>query len=382
MDETNHNSNGRAPRVLLVRLGSMGDIVHALPAAVALRAMFPGVRLGWAIEERWVELLASSEEARLLPRSPEKPVVDQIHIVNTLPWRQQPFSDETWKEALHAVRELRRARYDVAVDLQGAWKSALVALLSGAPLRIGGSEPREHGAGVFYNRQVIAEGDHVVQQNFSLLSGVIHLQADGRAEMREDILRQGPPRPEFPRDETHELWVRQELMRHGLWERPFAILNPGAGWGAKCWPAESYAEVARGLAELGVCSLINFGPGEEPLARAVEAGSRGTALAFPYTISQLIALTRQARLFVGGDTGPMHVAAALGVPVVGVFGPTNPARNGPYGTEAVVLRSAESVTNHSRRALPDLAMLAITPAEALTAAHELLQRTRARGGAA
>ncbi len=359
----------------------MGDILHALPVAAALRAMFPGIRLGWAVEERWVELLASSEDARLLPRSPEKPAVDQIHVINTLPWRQQPFSGGTWKEASHAVRELRHARYDVAIDLQGAWKSAFVSLLSGAPVRLGFREPREHGASVFYNRQVIAEGSHIIEQNFSLLAGLIYLEANGRAGLRHDILRVGPPAAELPCDQAHERWVREELTRHGLWQREFAILNPGAGWGAKCWPAESYAEVARGLGELGICSLINFGPGEESLARAVEAGSRGTALAFTCSLGQLIALTRWARLFVGGDTGPMHLAAALRVPVVAVFGPTDPARNGPYGTEAVVLRSAESVTNHSRRALPDFAMLSIAPSEVLAAARALLERTRARGGA-
>jgi heptosyltransferase-1 len=152
------------------------------------------------------------------------------------------------------------------------------------------------------------------------------------------------------------------------------VINPGAGWGAKCWPAARYAEVARGLAEAGVRSIINFGPKEEGLAHAVEAASGGAAQAVSCRIGELIALMRRARLFVGGDTGPMHLAAALGVPVVGIFGPTDPARNGPYGTEAVVLRSPESLTNHSRRARPDEAMLSISAADVLSAARKLLKR--------
>ncbi|MFB3815182.1 MAG: glycosyltransferase family 9 protein [Terriglobales bacterium] len=369
-------------RVLIVRLGSMGDVIHALPAAAGIRAMYPGVEIGWGIEERWVELLASSEAARLRRRSPEKPLADRIHLINTQAWRQQPFSGQTWKEVWRSASELRDTHYEVAIDIQGAWKSAFVALVSGAPVRIGFREPREHGAGVFYNREVMAKGNHIVEQNFSLLAGLVRLAGDARDDARQEVLRRGPPPPQLPRDEAHELWACEELGRHGLLEREFAIVNPGAGWGAKRWPAESYAAVARGLGEMGVCSLVNFGPGEDELAKAVAAGSGGAALAFRYTLAQLIALTRRARLFVGGDTGPMHLAAALGVPVVAIFGPTNPARNGPYGTQAIVLRSPESVTSHSRRAQPDAAMLTISAVEVLAAARELLERTRARGGAA
>jgi heptosyltransferase-1 len=156
----------------------------------------------------------------------------------------------------------------------------------------------------------------------------------------------------------------------------FAILNPGAGWGAKQWPAERYGAIAKELAKDGIRSLVNFGPGEETLALAVEAASEGAARKISCSIAELIALTRRARLLIGGDTGPMHLAAALKVPVVGIFGPTDPARNGPYGTETVVLRSPESVTNHSRRAPRDEAMLSITPVMVSSAARELLQRTR------
>ena len=132
--------------------------------------------------------------------------------------------------------------------------------------------------------------------------------------------------------------------------------------------------MACGLADLGVRSIINYGPGEAELARMVEAASRGAALAMRCTISELIALTRRARLFIGGDTGPLHLAAALRVPVVAIYGPTDPARNGPYGTRSVVLRSPESVTSHARRAAADEGMLGIGSDEVVAAAKQLLGR--------
>jgi heptosyltransferase-1 len=153
----------------------------------------------------------------------------------------------------------------------------------------------------------------------------------------------------------------------------FAILNPGAGWGAKRWPAERYGEVARGLGDLGVRSILNYGPGEEELVRVAGVASGGTAQAMSCTISELIALTRRARLFIGGDTGPLHLAAALRVPVVAIYGPTDPARNGPYGTRSIVLRSAESVTSHARRAAADEGLLAIGSEAVVGAAKRLLR---------
>jgi heptosyltransferase-1 len=153
----------------------------------------------------------------------------------------------------------------------------------------------------------------------------------------------------------------------------FAILNPGAGWGAKQWPAERYGDVARKLVEYGLKSLINYGPGEAGLARAAESASGGAAVATACPLSELIALTRRARIFIGGDTGPMHLAAALGIPVVAIFGPTNPARNGPFGTPSIVLRSSTSPTTHSRRSQPDEGLLKITSDEVVAAARTLLR---------
>ena len=164
--------------------------------------------------------------------------------------------------------------------------------------------------------------------------------------------------------------MRQWLSSAGIGE--FVIVNPGAGWGAKRWPAARYGLVARGLAELGVQSLVNYGPGEDELAREAEAASEGAAKPVRCSISELVALTRRAKLFVGGDTGPLHLAAAMRVPVVAIFGPTDPARNGPYATRSVVLRNPDSVTSHARRAQADEGMLEIGVEEVVAAAERLL----------
>jgi len=336
-----------------VRLGSMGDIIHTLPA---LRRAFPEASLGWVIEERWAELLCTLPEPRSGPRSPRRPLIDRVHTVNTKKWRRSLFSIQTWEQIAAGLSELRAQRYQVAVDFQGAVRSALLSRWSGAPMVYGSAQPRENVASMFYARQVMVRGNHIVEQNLSLAEAVAHRSLE-------------MPEVEFPHDQAVEKQCEDRLA--GI--RDFVLLNPGAGWGAKQWPAERYGQVARRLAEDGLKSLINFGPGEEPLVRAVELASDGTAQGVAGSLTELIALTRRARLFIGGDTGPMHLAAALGIPVVAIFGPTNPARNGPFGTRSIVLRSPASPTTHSRRAQPDPGMLEISSDEVVAAAQRLLR---------
>jgi heptosyltransferase-1 len=156
----------------------------------------------------------------------------------------------------------------------------------------------------------------------------------------------------------------------------FVIMNPGAGWGAKRWPEQRYGEVARELAKDGIKILVNYGPGERALARAVEEASGGVAKAIACSLTQLIALTRRAALFIGGDTGPMHLAAALGVPVVALFGPTNPARNGPFSAKSIVLRSSSSITSHARRHEPEEGLLEINSGAVVAAVRQLLGNCR------
>ena len=344
-------------KLLILRLGSMGDIVHALPAAAALRRAFPSATIGWAVEQRWSELLCAAGAENAASGIPEKPLVDRLHFVNTVAWRKQPFSRETRKDAWSAMNALRGAHYEIAVDFQGAWKSAGLALWSGAPERIGLASPREGPAAMFYTRRVVATSLHVVDQNRELAAAVTG-KPPGTACFP------------LPCSTVTEAWCDLELRRHGLDD--FALLSPGGGWGAKLWPPQNYGEVAAALGREGLASLINFGPGEEELARAVKQSSAGAAQPICCSLGELIALTRRASLFLGGDSGPMHLAAALGVPVVAIFGPTDPARNGPYGTRSAVLRSAASATSYSHHDRPDAALRSIPVSDVLRAALRLL----------
>jgi heptosyltransferase-1 len=348
-------------RLLVVRLGSMGDIIHTLPAVTALRHAFPQEIIGWVVEERWAELLCTLPTTRSGPRSRQRPLVDRIHTVNTKQWRSTLLSSQTWEQIAAGLSELRATRYELAVDFQGAVRSALLARWSGAPVIYGVAQPRENVASMFYTRQVIARGAHIVEQNVSLAEAVVRHSLN-------------TPRVELPHDEAAERECGCWLKDHDICQ--FVLLNPGAGWGAKQWPAERYGYVAQRLAEDDLKSLINFGPGEQELVRAVEAASGGAARGFTGSLTQLIALTRRARLFIGGDTGPMHLAAALGVPVVAIFGPTNPARNGPFGTSSIVLRSLSSPTTHARGVRPDAGLLEISPDQVVAAARQLLRSCR------
>lgn len=357
---TNHAPpSGNPPRfdrLLVVRLSAMGDIIHTVPAVAALREAFPNATLGWLIEERWAELLCTLRYPRSGRRSPQRPLVDRVHTVNTAAWRRSLFSFNTWQQMAVGLSELRGVGYDAAVDFQGAVRTALLARWAGAAVVYGDTQPRENASSMWYTRQVMTRGTHVVEQAVSLAETVIQRPVP-------------TPKAQFPVDPDAENRITALIGETS----DFAILNPGAGWGAKQWPAERYGRVASELAKDGLRSLVNYGPGEEELAVAVETASARAARRISCSVSELIALTRRARLFIGGDTGPMHLAAALQIPVVGIFGPTNPARNGPFGTPSIVLRSAISLTSHARRSEPEKGLLEITPEAVISAARQLLR---------
>jgi heptosyltransferase-1 len=250
-------------------------------------------------------------------------------------------------------REVHDMHYDLAIDLQGAIRSALATRATDAKIRVGSSQPREGPACMFYTKRIDPRGTHVVEQGLAMVSAIAG----------QELQYVEPP---FPLDPAAENWADQFA------EKPLAILNPGAGWGAKCWPADSFGVVAGALADRGMMVLVNHGPGEEALAEEVREASGKVALPLKCSISELIALTRRASLFVGGDTGPMHLAAALRVPVVALFGPTRPKRNGPYGTRSVVLRNPESVDNTTHTDCPDEGLLSIDPQTVIAAADQLL----------
>ena len=356
--------------LLIVRLGAMGDVIHTLPAAATLRCAFPDAQIGWIIEERWAELLCGKNSPRSGPRSPSRPLVDSVHVVNTKSWRKSPFSANTREELFGALKEIRNQKYEIAIDFQGAIKSALLARLSGAGTVFGMQRPRESPARFFYTQRVRTSGAHVIDQ-YQFLANTVTNDFGARSgeagDERSFLI-------EFPSDVAAEASITEKLRDISS---NIAMINPGAGWAAKEWPPERYGKVAEGLARQGLATVVNYGPGEEELARAVESGSNGTARTISCSVGELIALTRRARLFIGGDTGPLHLAAALGVPVVAIFGPTDPARNGPFTSKSVVLRNPLSRTSLSHTSTPDPGLLQITPEEVISAARRLLEDTNA-----
>jgi heptosyltransferase-1 len=339
-------------------MSAMGDIIHAMPAVAALREVYPKATIGWVVEERWAELLSSPPSCS---GNVAGQLVDKIHTVNTKKWRTALTSNSTRHEIATVVKELRAMKYEVAIDFQGLIRSAVVAKLSGAKTIYGYAQPRERAARIFYTKRVEARGEHIVDKNFSFAESVADQELTAALS-------------DFPSDETAERNCERWLHERDI--NKFVLLNPGAGWPSKQWPPERYGHLAKSLAQLGFKSLINAGPGEQDLAQTVKAISENAAEIVECSIPQLIAFTRRASLFVGGDTGPIHLAAALGIPVVAIFGPTNPARNGPYGTRSIVLRSPSSRTNHSRRAEVDPGLLEIGTEEGFAACQKLLGAAR------
>jgi heptosyltransferase-1 len=334
----------------------MGDVLHAMPAVAALRESFPEAGIGWVLERRWAELLLDPETGTTATASDRK-LVDSIHVVDTLAWRKELFSATTYYGMRRAIDRLRAEHYAVAIDVQGAIKSAVLAKLSGARRICGFSSPREKLAALLYRQKVQTRSAHVVDQNLELASAVA-----GR------VLKPGAF--DLPRSARADAWCEKTLREFTI--SRFAILNPGSGWGAKSWPVERFAAVANRLHEIGLQSVVNFGPNEQALANTVAELSDGAAQPVSCSVTELIALTRRASLFIGGDTGPLHLADVLKVPCVALFGPTDPARNGPYGTESVILRSQKSVTSYSHVADADPGLQSITVDEVVRSASKLL----------
>ena len=337
-------------RFLIVRLGALGDVVHAIPVAAALRRAFPAARIDWLVSAKHREILDLV------------PVIDRRLVIND----RGDASGGT--SLLSAIRELRRARYDVAIDLQGLIKSAVLARSSGAPRVVGFSSryARERAARLFYTEAFDPgrgglydprETRHVVDLNLAVLSR-LGITTSAR---------------EFPIEERDTDAAKAARRLAG--ER-YALLNPGAAWPNKRWPPVRLAAIASELrARHGLMSVVLWGPGEEPLAAEVIAAADGAAVASPKTtIADLVALARRASLMVSGDTGPTHIAAALGTPIVGLYGPTRPARNGPMSPlDVTVSRDSVCQCHHLRRCTQDrMCLLDIEVAEVLDACERRL----------
>ncbi|HVO56976.1 MAG TPA: glycosyltransferase family 9 protein [Dongiaceae bacterium] len=315
------------PRFLVVRLGALGDIVHALPAVSGLRRSFPHAEIVWLTHPKWESLVASSGLA------------SQIWTVDT----------RDISSLRSILKRIRRHRFDAAIDYQGLWKSASLPFLARVPRRIGFSSHtvREAGVPLLYTDRVrVNAAAHVTDQNAEL-----SVRAGAHIPTSDAPLRVA---------ESDVAAVRRRLAAADI--QRYIVLSPGGGWRSKCWPAERYGALAAKIAEeFGLRSVINSGPGEEALsAQVIAAAGDATPIAFAGTLGELMALLRGADAVVAGDTGPLHLADALGARVVAIFGPTDPGRNGPYRRRGPVLRWENAQTTYKRGDAPDESLLHIS----------------------
>jgi ADP-heptose:LPS heptosyltransferase len=332
------------PHFVVLRLGSLGDIVHTLPAVAALRETFPAGEIVWLTHPRWRLLVESSGLA------------SEVRNVETR-------SLSSLREAIDGVRQ---NNWDAAIDYQGLWKSAALPFFGGVKRRIGFSSHtiREFGVPLLYTERVKARTVHIADQN-----GELSLRAGAR-RLAAPISLCIPPEDEAA--------VGSQLQSSGI-DR-YVVLSPGGGWRSKCWPPERFGALCRVIRDsLGLRSVVNYGPGEDDLATIVRAaGGHADPLLCNTELGQLMGLLRHATCIVGGDTGPVHLAIALGTPAVALFGPTDPARNGPYRAvphatlaaragDDIVLRAANSATTHTRNDRTDPSMLAIDVASVFDA---------------
>lgn len=325
-------------RFLVVRLGSLGDIVHTFPAVSGLRASFPSAEIIWLTHPRWVDLVASSRLATQI-------------------W---PLDSRDLSSVRQVLRKIRRTTWTAAIDYQGLWKSAALPFLGRVPKRIGFSSAtiREFGVPILYTDRVACHTTHIADQN-----GELTLRTGATKAVGEVTLQVA----EADRD-----LVRKQLAEQGA--ARYIVLSPGGGWRSKCWPTERFGALCQKIrADLNLPCVINYGPGEEPLVAAVQSASGDARpVAYDGELGPLMALLQSAQCIVGGDTGPLHLGVALGAPAVALFGPTDPARNGPYPPQQIVLRSPAAHTTYGRGDVADPSLLALSVEQVFNAVRQSL----------
>ena len=339
------------PRFLVVRLGSLGDIVHTFPAVAGLRESFPNAEIVWLTHPRWKVLVESSELATDI-------------------WETETRSYSSLREI---IGRIRKKQFTAAIDYQGLWKSAALPFLGGVSRRIGFSSQtiREFGVPILYTDRVRSILAHIADQNGELSK---------RAGSRNGVAPVALAVPSI-----QEVFVLQ-LLRGFSIER-YVVLSPAGGWRSKCWPPDRYGALCQKIhGILGMRCVLNYGPGEEDLIFEVKSASgEADPIAYNGSLSQLMALLRNAACIVGGDTGPLHLGVALGTPAVAIFGPTDPSRNGPYrvgdraGNTApkdIVLRSPHAVTTYKRGDQADPSILEIDVDTVFDAVRRLVEDRR------
>ena len=302
--------------ILIVKLGSIGDIVHTLPTLAAMRRAMPDAQISWVVEHKAAEILRGNS------------MLDNLIEIDTRHVLGKPLA-ETSKQ----IRDLRTFKFDVAIDFQGLWKSAFIAKISGAAKIWGFSTDtlREPSCRILLTDTVRpAPRTHVIKKNLELAGGALGIAVS------EDKL-------EFPISTSSEHFAEAKSIVEKVGCDKFALLNPGGGWVTKLWPAANFGELADRLWEtMGIASVIATGPNEEALSAQVIAASRtGRAVPARPSLKGFYELARRASVYVGGDTGPTHLAIAAETPVVGLFGPTEWWRNGSLNPDDICVERVD-----------------------------------------
>ena len=346
-------------RILIIKLGAVGDVIHTLPVLETLRHCFPQAHIGWAVEEAAAPILEGNPALSELILLDRKKVRGASGLLYFRQW----------------LRSLREKHFETALDPHNLFKSGMIAYGSGASLRIGFKKFRE-GNFLFMNRRIkpASRHKHAVEKYLCLLAplGIQETQWVLRFP-----LNWRPP----DADRIERFWAQEGFDRPGVKHDAVVAINPGASWPSKRWMPDRYARVAdRLVKEQGVRILISWGPGERALADGVARAMSEKGVIAPETdLKQLTALIKRCRLLVTGDTGPLHIAAALGVPTVSLFGPSDPARNGPYGHGHAVVRSPIPPATHwQKKEVGDHWMKAISVEAVVEAAVSSLKDVRSK----
>ncbi len=339
-------------RILIVKTSALGDVVHALPVLGALRRHFRPARIAWVVEEWIAPLLAGH------------PDLDEVIPVRLGAWRKRPFSGATLREIAALRRRVVLFAPEIALDLMGNHKAGLLSALSFADRRLGPARRfrREPSSAIWINEGVDlpeGHGGHAVDRMLAVLGGLG--LPNEPAEFQPEKLLPGSA---------------AELSDHA--DDPpsgFALLHPGAGWGNKKYPAAAWGRALKDLAtETGLPGIVAAGPGDERLADEIVAASGGAARSVFAEIPAFAALARRAEIVLGGDSGPTHLAHALGRPVLMVMGPTDPVLHGPYGAPHLALaKRLQCSFCHRRFAEVKACLLEIAPREIAARAVEILR---------
>ncbi len=299
----------RPPRkILIVKPSSLGDIVHSLPFLNSLRSCFPDAKIHWVVAKGFEGILEGHQ------------MIERLFVINKDIWRQISKAGQTIRELRGLFRELRAEEYDLVIDLQGLLRSGIITKATRAPLRVGFAEARE-GSRFFYNMVVTGGREVHAVERYMKIAGALGCDS-------KNIV--------FPFAFSGDVSVKIVKIKSDL--KDYSVLVPGARWTTKAWPPEKFGELA---ALLPIKSVLIGGRSDAKKAEKIVAMSSGKAVSLvgETSLGELVEVMRGARFVVTNDSGPMHIAAGLNIPVVAIFGPTSPLRTGPYGSNHIVISS-------------------------------------------